>query len=88
MSMNASQDTRANPSKDSPACPERDTREGAQDDSSTVTQSNPPTHGLPTHGVGRFLWEVPKGTPISELGELYERWQDDTEQADLQGWEK
>jgi hypothetical protein len=64
----------------------RDTREGAQDDSSTAENNSPPDHGLPTHSAARFLWEVPKDTPISELPELYRRWIDDTEQVDLGRW--
>jgi len=83
---NASQDTSANPTKDSPTCPGRDTREGAHTESEGEQSNNPPNHGLPTHGAGRFLWEVDKRTPVDELGELYTRWQDDSEQVDLGRW--
>lgn len=86
MSMNTSQDTRANPSKDSLACPERDGRKAAHNDDSREQSNNPPNHGVPTHGVGRFLWECDKQTPVSELGRLYDRWCDETEQSDIQEW--
>lgn len=91
--QNASQDTPAHPTKDDPACPERDGREAAHDDGSSdnskeTPENAPPDHGLPTHGVGRFLWEVPKDTPIHELGDAYDRWRatGDAEQTDATGW--
>jgi len=53
--------------------------------------SNPKTQddsrieaGTPSYsGAAKFLWEVHKDTPFDELGRLYERWEDDTEQVDL-----
>lgn len=71
------------PSKDTATSGGRDTREGAHDDKRTATQSNPPNHGLPTHGPTRFLWEAPSDTPLDELGDLWERWNDDTVQLDF-----
>ncbi len=82
----ASQDTSANPTKDSPTCPERDGRETTHDDGSTVNDNNPPNHRIPTHGVGRFLWECDPRTPVSELGELYTRWKDESQQANIGEW--
>ena len=84
--QNASQDSTANPSKDAPSRPERDGRKTAQDDGCTESDNKPPDHGIPTHGVGRFLWECDKRTPVSELGQLYDRWQDDSQQVDLGRW--
>jgi hypothetical protein len=87
MSMkNASQDLTANPSKDAPSSPERDGRKTAHDDDSREQPNNPPNHGIPTHGVGRFLWEVDKRTPVDELGRLYDRWESDSKQAELGEW--
>jgi hypothetical protein len=93
MSANASRDTSANPSKDSPTCPERDAREGAHDDDSRDDEKeppDPPDHGLPTHGPSRFLLVVPADTDIRDLGDLWQRWQrtDDPEQSDLGRWSK
>jgi hypothetical protein len=84
--QHASQDTSANPSKDSPTCPERDGRKTAQDDSTEAQDNKPPNHGIPTHGKSRFLWEVDKDTPISELGDRYQQWLDQTEQSELSRW--
>ncbi|WP_154021012.1 hypothetical protein [Haloarcula sp. CBA1127] len=87
MSTNhASQDLTANPTKDAPSSPERDGRETTQSDDSRDSDNNPPNHGVPTHGTGRFLWECDPRTPVDELGELYDRWKDDSEQADLGEW--
>jgi hypothetical protein len=84
---NASPDTSANPTKDSPTCPERDGRKTAQDDGTDAQANNsPPNHGIPTHGIGRFLWEVDKDTPVEELGDRYREWQKETEQSELSGW--
>lgn len=83
-----SRDTPARPSKDSPARRVRDGRETTQGDGSTDGDNKPPNHGVPTHGVGRFLWECDKRTPVSELGDLYQRWRDDSEQVDLGEWSK
>lgn len=76
----------ANPSKDAPSDRVRDGRETTHDDSDAQNANNPPNHGVPTHGVGRFLWECDKGTPVDELGELYDRWKSDSEQVDLGEW--
>ncbi|SDD80088.1 hypothetical protein [Natrinema hispanicum] len=87
MSTNAdTPDTSANPSKDSPTRPGQDGHEPVQDDNSDESSNNPPTHGLPTHGVGRFLWEIDKDTPVGELGERYRAWRDGDENATLEGW--
>jgi len=86
MSMNVSRDTATHPTKDESTCPEQDTRKRAHDDGSRDTDNNPPDHGIPTHGVGRFLWECDKRTPVDELGDLYRRWVDDSEQVDLGEW--
>lgn len=85
---NASRGTPGHPTKDAPTRRGRDARKGAHDDGRTATQSNPPVHHVPTFGPSRFLYEVPPDTPLDELGELYERWQDDTEQTDLKGWDE
>lgn len=74
MATNASLGPDAAPSTEQRSARGRDTCEGAQDDDSDVTQNNPPNHGLPPHGIGRFLWETPKETPVDELGELYRSW--------------
>jgi hypothetical protein len=84
--QNASQDSTANPTKDAPSSPERDGRKTTQTDRSTENDNKPPNHGVPTHGVGRFLWECDKRTPIDEIGELYGRWADDSQQVDLGEW--
>jgi hypothetical protein len=81
-----SPDTSAQPTKDSPTCPERDTRKGAQDDCSTDDSNNPPNHRVPTHSVARFLWECDPETPVDELGERYRRWRNDGEQSDVTHW--
>jgi hypothetical protein len=94
MSMkDALQDTSPTLSKESATCPERDGRKTTHDDDSTDTdnnagasQGNPPDHGVPTHSTARFLWEVDKRTPVSELGKLYDRWRDDSEQVDISRW--
>jgi len=83
---NDSPDTSEHPTKSEPTCPGRDGRKTTQDDDSTETDNKPPDHGIPTHGVGRFLWECDKRTPVSELGQLYDRWQDDSQQVDLGRW--
>ncbi|QIO22403.1 hypothetical protein [Haloarcula sp. JP-L23] len=75
----------ANPSKDAPSDRVRDVREDAQNDDTDEQANNPPNHGLPTHSSARFLWECPKDTPISELGEAYKKWQGG-EQSDLTRW--
>lgn len=36
--------------------------------------NDPPDHGLPTHSVPRFLWEVDPDTPVDELGDRYQEW--------------
>lgn len=69
-----SRGTPAHPTKDDPARRGRDGRKTAHDDDSTVTQSNPPNHGVPTHGISRFLWECDPETPVSELPRLYAEW--------------
>jgi len=88
MSMkDALQDTSATLSKESRTCPERDGRKTTHDDDTDAQANNsPPNHGVPTHSTARFLWECPKDTPISELGELYTRWNDETEQAEIERW--
>ncbi|ADB64007.1 hypothetical protein Htur_5279 (plasmid) [Haloterrigena turkmenica DSM 5511] len=98
MSTNAdTPSTSAHPTKDEPTCPGQDGQEPVQDDNTDVSSNNPPTHRLPTHGIGRFLWETPADTPIGELGERYREWRnrenegsdgdrDDTENASLEEW--
>lgn len=86
--QNASLGTPGHPTKDVPTRRGRRVREDPQDDERTATQSNPPNHGLPTHGPTRFLWEVPAGTPLEELSDLWERWNDETMQGDLEEWSK
>jgi len=89
MSVNTDNpDTSANPSKDSPTCPGQDGQEPVQDDNTDESSNNPPTHRIPTHGVGRFLWEIDKETPVDELGERYRAWRDrdDEENATLEEW--
>ena len=82
---NDSPDKSAHPTKDELTCPGRDGRKTTHNDSSTVDANNPPNHGVPTHGVGRFLWECPKDAPISELGDLYREWSSN-DQSDLTRW--
>lgn len=74
------------PSKEPPTRHGGDGRKATQDDRTARTYKNPPNHGLPTHGIGRFLWEAPSETPISSLAELYEEWQEDRDQVDLGRW--
>lgn len=76
----------ANPSKDAPSDRGRDGCEATQNDDTDESTNNPPNHGVPTHGVGRFLWECQKSTPVSELGERYQQWRDGTEQAEIGEW--
>jgi len=49
---------------------------------------NQPPHGHISHGVGRFLSQIDPDTLgddwIEELGARYQRWKDDSEQADLE----
>ena len=97
MSMkNASQDTSATPTKESPTCPERDGRKTTQDDSGTDSDketANPP-HGHVSHGRAAFLhWigrrrdEIDGFDPsLDELSELYDKWRQQHEQADLGRW--
>jgi hypothetical protein len=69
----------------------RDGRETAQDDGSTESDKEspePPNHQTPTHGRARFLWETDPRTPVDELGELWRRWEDSGEQADLGEWSR
>lgn len=86
MSMTANRDTPPHRSKDKAACRGRDARKDAQENEADEEPNNPPNHRLPTHGVGQFLWNCPPDTPVSELGELYRRWKDDTEQATFNEW--
>jgi len=89
--QNTSLGADAQPTKDDRPARGRDAREGIQDDPTEAQDNkspNPPNHGVPTHGVGRFLWECDPRTPASELGRLYQRWRDDSEQADLSGWSR
>lgn len=77
-------------SNDTPPNRVGDTREGAQDDSSTdddKTTPEPP-HGHISHGVARFLAAVDPDTPLDELGEAYARWKasGDSEQATVSRW--
>lgn len=76
------------PGKVEPADRGQDARKGAQDNERTATQSNPPVHTVPTQAPQQFLLAVPPETPLEKLGELWERWNDDSEQADLSGWSK
>jgi len=55
-------------------------------DEDESTDDQPPDHGVPTHSRARFLWECHPSTPLDELGELYDRWNDSSEQVDLGRW--
>lgn len=58
---------------------------------SAQQSTNEPTNTTETpsySGAAKFLWEVPKNTPLEELPELYERWNDESQQSDLDGWSK
>lgn len=72
--QNASHRTSATQSNESPTSGGRDAREGAQDDEGTATANNPPVHKTPTHGFGRFLWQLDPETPITELPKEYQDW--------------
>jgi len=52
---NASQDTSANPCKDSLTCPERDAHEGAHNDDTDAPSNNQPPHGHVSYGLPAFL---------------------------------
>lgn len=84
----ASHDSTANPTKDAPSSRGRDTLARAQDDSTDADNNKPPNHGVPTHGVSRFLWECDKDTPVEELGQRYREWKQDGEQSEISRWSK
>jgi hypothetical protein len=82
---NDSPGSSANPSKSSPTNLGQDAQESAHDESSNATVNKPPNHGTPTHGLGRFLWDLPADTPWPEVFERYREWKAE-EQAGLERW--
>jgi hypothetical protein len=75
MAANETHSLTANPSKDAPSDCARDTREGAQDDSSTVTQNNPPNHSNAAQkgSPAKFLQWLHPDTPL-EADTLSAKW--------------
>lgn len=70
--------------------PHQDQISGRGDDNQQEERKNQPPHGHISHGVGRFLSQIDPDTLgddwIEELGERYQRYQDDTEQAGLEDY--
>lgn len=74
--QNASHRAPATQSNESPRSGGRDAREGAQDGEGTATANNPPVHKTPTHGFGRFLWQLDPETPIDAFPDEYQDWRE------------
>jgi len=56
--------------------PDHDGGEAADKNSTETDEHKPPNHGLPPHGVARFLYEVDPDTPLRELAGRYREWQE------------